>query len=75
MNMKSYPKASVQYRMKINNFTEQFLADIAKQKENRERYERLSEEEKQQLKIEQERESECLNNVIEQITGSNPGWF
>lgn len=74
MNMRSYPKARV-LRMKINNFTEQFLADIAKQKENRERYERLSEEEKQQLKIEQERESECLNNVIEQITGSNPGWF
>lgn len=61
--------------MKINNFTEQFLADIAKQKENHERYERLSDEEKRQLKIEQERESECLNNVIEQITGSNPGWF
>lgn len=74
MNMRSYPKARV-LRMTINNFTEQFLADIAKQKENRERYERLSEEEKQQLKIEQERESECLNNVIEQITGSNPGWF
>lgn len=62
-------------RMRSNNFTEQFLADIAKQKESRERYERLSEEEKRQLKIEQEHENECLNNVIEQVTGSNPSWF
>lgn len=61
--------------MRNNKLAEQFLADIAKQKESRERYEQLSDEEKQQLKIEQERESECLNNVIEQITGSNPGWF
>lgn len=73
--MRSYPKARVQYRMKINNFTEQFLADIAKQKENHERYERLSDEEKRQLKIEQEHENECLNNIIEQVTGSNPSWF
>lgn len=48
--------------MRINNFTEQFLADIAKQRESQERYERLSDEEKKrQLKIEQERERECLN--------------
>lgn len=61
--------------MRINNFTEQFLADVAKQKESQERYERMSAEEKRQLKIEQERECECLNNVIEQVTGSNPSWF
>lgn len=61
--------------MKINNSTEQFLADIAKQKESRERYERLSEEEKRQLRLEQERERECLNNIVEQVTGSNPSWF
>lgn len=36
--------------MRINNFTEQFLADIAKQKESQEHYEHLSEEEKRQLK-------------------------
>ena len=61
--------------MRNNNFTEQFLAAIAKQKESRERYERLSDEEKRQLKIEQERENECLNNLIEHVTGSNPEWF
>ena len=74
MNMKLYPEVSV-LQMRSNNFTEQFLADIAKQKESRERYERLSEAEKRQLKIEQEHESECLNNIIEQATGSNPSWF
>ena len=61
--------------MKINNSTERFLAEIAKQKERQERYERMSAEEKRQLKIEQERERECLNNVIEQVTGSNPSWY
>ena len=61
--------------MKINNSTERFLAEIAKQKERQERIERMSAEEKRQLKIEQERERECLNNVIEQVTGSNPSWF
>ncbi len=61
--------------MRINNFTEQFLVDIAKQKERQERIERMSDEEKRQLKLEQERKQECLNNMIEQVTGSNPSWF
>lgn len=61
--------------MRVNNFTEEFLADIAKQKAGRERYEQMSADEKRQLKLAQERESECLNNMIEQVTGSNPSWF
>ena len=61
--------------MRINNSAERFLADIAKQKERQERIERMSVEEKRQLKIEQERECECLNNIIKQVTGSNPSWF
>lgn len=61
--------------MRINNFTEQFLADIAKQKVNREAYEKLSDEEKEQLKLEREQEKECLNDVIQEMTGSNPNWF
>lgn len=61
--------------MKINNFTEQFLADIAKQRESQQRYERLSDAEKEQLKFEQEHERECLNDIVEQATGSNPSWY
>ena len=61
--------------MRNNNFTEQVLADIAKQKESQERYEQLSEKEKRQLQLVQERERECLNSIIEQATGSNPSWF
>ena len=61
--------------MRNNNSAEQFLAEIAKQKERQERIERMSAEEKRQLKIEQERERECLNNIVEQITGSNPSWY
>lgn len=61
--------------MRINNSAERFLAEIAKRQEGWERYEQLSEEEKRQLKIEQERERECLNNIVEQVTGSNPSWF
>ena len=63
--------------MRINNFTEQFLADIAKQRESQEHYERLSDAEKEQLKFKQERECECecLNNLIEPATGSNPSWY
>ena len=36
--------------MRINNFTEQFLADIAKQKESQEHIERMSAEEKKTVK-------------------------
>ena len=61
--------------MRNNNSAEQFLAEIAKQKERQERIERMSAEEKRQLKIEQERERECSNNIVEQITGSNPSWY
>ena len=61
--------------MRNNNSAERFLAEIAKQKERQERYEQLSDEEKQQLKLEQERERECLNNIIKQVTGSNPSWY
>ena len=61
--------------MRNNNIAEQFLADIAKQKESKERYEQMSDEEKEQLKLEQDRERECLNNIVEQVTGSNPSWF
>ena len=61
--------------MRNNNSAERFLADIAKQKERQERIEQMSAEEKRQLKIEQERERECLNNIVEQVTGSNPSWF
>lgn len=61
--------------MRNNNFAERFLADIAKRQKGWERYEQLSEAEKQQLKLEQERECECLNNIVEQVTRSNPSWF
>lgn len=61
--------------MRNNKITERFLAEIAKQKERQERYEQLSDEEKRQLKLEQERECECLNNIVEQVTGSNPSWY
>lgn len=61
--------------MRNNNIAEQFLADIAKRQESWERYEQMSDEEKRQLKLEQEHERECLNDVIEQATGSNPSWF
>ena len=74
MNMKSYQKVRV-LRMRNNNFAEQFLVDIARQKESQELYKQLSDEEKRQRKIEQERERECLNNLIEQTAGSNPIWF
>lgn len=61
--------------MRTNSFTKQFLAEVAKSQKYWERYEQLSDEEKRQLKLEQERERECLNNIVEQVTGSNPSWF
>lgn len=61
--------------MRNNNITKQFLADIAKQKESQERYEQLSEEEKRQLKLEQEQEAQILDDIVAQTTGVRPSWF
>ena len=52
-----------------------FLRDINKQKEFTERYNKLSDEEKEHLKEEQKREAEILNDILCQVTGSSPSWF
>lgn len=61
--------------MRNNNFAEQFLADIAKQKERQERYEQLSEKEKRQIKLGQEQEAQILDDIVAQTTGVRPSWF
>lgn len=52
-----------------------FLRDINKQKEFTERYNKLSDKEKEHLKEEQKREAEILNDILCQVTGSSPSWF
>lgn len=61
--------------MRNNNSAERFLAEIAKQKERQERYEQLSDEEKQQLKLEQKQEAQILDDIVAQTTGGRPSWF
>ena len=61
--------------MRNNKFAEQFLADIAKRQEYWERYEQLSDEEKRQLKLEQEQEAQILDDIVAQTTGVRPSWF
>lgn len=61
--------------MRNNNFAEQFLANIAKQKESQERYGQMSDEEKRQLKLEQEQEAQILDDIVAQTTGVRPSWF
>lgn len=61
--------------MRANNFTEQFIADIAKRQESWERYDRMSDEEKRQLKRKQEQEAQALDDIVAQATGARPSWF
>lgn len=74
MNMKSYRKVNV-LKMRNNKFAEQFLADIAKRQEYWERYGQMSDEEKRQLKLEQEQEAQILDDIVAQTTGVRPSWF
>lgn len=61
--------------MRNNNSTEQLLADIAKRQESWERYDRMSDEEKQQLRLKQEQEARTLDDIVAQATGVRPSWF
>lgn len=61
--------------MRNNKSTEQFLADIAKRQESWERYDRMSDEEKQQLRLKQEQEARTLADIVAQATGVRPSWF
>ena len=63
--------------MRNNKFAEQFLADIAKRQEYWERYGQMSDEEKRQLKLEQEQEQEAqiLDDIVAQTIGVRPSWF
>ena len=62
-------------KMRNNKFAEQFLADIAKRQEYWERYGQMSDEEKRQLKLEQEQEAQILDDIVAQTTGVRPSWF
>ena len=61
--------------MRNNKSTEQFLADIAKKQKSWERYDQMSDEEKQQLKLKQEQEAQILDDIVAQATGTRPSWF